>query len=206
MTAPHTMAARRSRIRGLLASESISSQDQLRESLAAGGVIVTQATLSRDLEAIGAVKLAGADGAVRYGIPEPTVIARLEQPNGVDAVARIVCDVLVGAEAAENLAVLRTPPGAAMYLAGTIDRAGTEGVIGTVAGDDTVIVVTRSAKDATELCRRLLEVAEGAQSLGSQNRQAPPTGAQRGMTRRTESASYRSARPTGGESTRRRSS
>jgi transcriptional regulator of arginine metabolism len=164
MSVPQTMTARRARIRELLTSTDVASQDHLRLLLAAEGVHVTQATLSRDLDRIGAIKDTSRDGAVRYIVPADPVIARLAPPGGMDTAARIVAEVLVSAEAAQNLVVLRTPPGAAMYLAGTLDRAVSDDIVGTVAGDDTVMVVMRSNEAAGDLCTRLLELAEGRKS------------------------------------------
>lgn len=161
MSAPHTMVARRERIRGLITTGSVSSQEGLRTLLAGEGIAVTQATLSRDLDAIGAVKSAGPDGEVRYVLREPANVARLQPSTGVETVTRLVGEVLVGADSAENLAVLRTPPGAAMYLAGALDRSGMADLLGTVAGDDTVLVVMRNAEAAEQLCALLLSMAEG---------------------------------------------
>lgn len=160
MTAARSQGARRARIRALLLAHPIGSQAALRSALASEGITVTQATLSRDLDALGAVKEHGDNGSVRYTVPDDA-IARIV-PTG-DPVGRIAAEVLLAAEAAQNLAVLRTPPGAAMYLAGALDRAGALGemaIVGTVAGDDTVMVVLRTADDAQALCRRLLGLAE----------------------------------------------
>jgi transcriptional regulator of arginine metabolism len=162
MSSPQTMTARRAQIRSLLLDTIVTSQDQLRTLLRELGVEVTQATLSRDLEAIGAAKGIAPDGCVRYVVPEMSLATRLVPAAGFDSIARVISDVLVSAVAAENLAVLRTPPGAAMYLAGTLDRTGVPQIVGTVAGDDTVIVVTPGASEAAELCVRLLDLASGA--------------------------------------------
>jgi transcriptional regulator of arginine metabolism len=161
MSAPQTMTARRAQIRSLLLDTIVTSQDQLRTLLREIGVDVTQATLSRDLEAIGADKGISADGCVRYVVAEDSLAARLGPAAGLDSIARVISEVLVSAVAAENLAVLRTPPGAAMYLAGSLDRAGSPEIVGTVAGDDTVIVVTPGASEAAELCARILDLASG---------------------------------------------
>jgi transcriptional regulator of arginine metabolism len=161
MSSPQTMTARRAQIRALLLDTIVTSQDQLRTLLRELGVEVTQATLSRDLEAIGAAKGIAQDGCVRYVVPEVSLATRLVPAAGLDSIARVISDVLVSAVAAENLAVLRTPPGAAMYLAGTLDRSGAPQIVGTVAGDDTVIVVTPGASEAAELCVRLLDLASG---------------------------------------------
>ncbi len=161
MSAPQTMTARRAQIRSLLLDTIVTSQDQLRTLLRELGVDVTQATLSRDLEAIGADKGISADGCVRYVVAEDSLAARLGPAAGLDSIARVISEVLVSAVAAENLAVLRTPPGAAMYLAGSLDRADSPEIVGTVAGDDTVIVVTPGASEAAELCARILDLASG---------------------------------------------
>jgi transcriptional regulator of arginine metabolism len=156
MSSPQTMTARRAQIRSLLFDTIVTSQDQLRTLLREVGVDVTQATLSRDLEAIGADKGISTDGCVRYVVAEDPMVARLVPAAGLDSIARVISAV-----AAENLAVLRTPPGAAMYLAGSLDRAGSPQIVGTVAGDDTVIVVTPGASEAAELCVRILNLASG---------------------------------------------
>ena len=156
LSTPQTMPARRARIAASLASRTVSSQHELGQLLLAEGVSVTQTTLSRDLESIGAIKQTDAAGQPRY------VLATTGSSLGSnsDLMGRIVAEVLIGAEAAQNIAVLHTPPGAAHYLAGTLDRSGSADVIGTVAGDDTVLVVTRNSKAAVDLCTRLLRLAE----------------------------------------------
>lgn len=162
MSAPTSMAARRARIAELISTLAIVSQGDLRTLLESEGITVTQATVSRDLEAIGAVKRHEVDGSIRYEIVQPTV-SRLSPSTGADALARVAADVLLDAEAALNIAVLHTPPGAAHYLAGFLDRTNVEDLVGTVAGDDTVIVVMRSTEAARDLCDRLLLLAGGGQ-------------------------------------------
>lgn len=165
MSSPQTMTARRAQIRSLLLDTIVTSQDQLRTLLHDLGVDVTQATLSRDLEAIGAAKGIAPDGCVRYVVPESPLAARPAATAGLDSLSRVISEVLVSAVSAENIAVLRTPPGAAMYLAGTLDRSGAPQIVGTVAGDDTVIVVTPGALDAADLCRRLIGLASGNEGI-----------------------------------------
>lgn len=186
VSSPQSMTARRSRVRSLLIDEVVTSQDQLRTLLADQGIEVTQATLSRDLEAIGAAKGIAADGSVRYIAADAGQVTRHVPAAGLDAIARVINEVLVSAVAAENLAVLRTPPGAAMYLAGTLDRAGAPEIIGTVAGDDTVLVVTPSADEAVVLCTRLLELASGSGTgLSTPYRSQHGRSSRRGNQRRT---------------------
>lgn len=155
------MTARRARICVLLDTGAVTSQHELGQLLVAEGIKVTQATLSRDLESIGAVKQIDADGQIRYVTPTADT-TRSPGRSHSDLVSRIVADVLVGADAAQNIAVLHTPPGAAHYLAGTLDRSGWQEIVGTVAGDDTVLVVMRSDQAALEFCARLVRVAERA--------------------------------------------
>jgi transcriptional regulator of arginine metabolism len=155
------MTARRARITAIIAARPISSQDELRRALADEGFEVTQATLSRDLDALGAGKHAAEDGTVAYvvgadaafdtSVPNPATRAALE---------RLAPDLLLRAEAAGNIAVLHTPPGAAQFFAGHLDRGAHDGIVGTVAGDDTIIIVMRTPHQAEDLCRALLSLAE----------------------------------------------
>jgi transcriptional regulator of arginine metabolism len=126
-------ATRRGLIRRLIVEREIGSQADLVELLAERGHVVTQATVSRDLLAIGARKLPAPDGSPRYVLAAPSQA----DPELTDTVAGYVVEIAVSG----NLVVLRTPPGAAMLVASAVDRHGVDGVIGTVAGDDTVLVV-----------------------------------------------------------------
>lgn len=167
---PNTKAARQARIAELLHREPIRSQTELGRLLAAAGLVATQATLSRDLDELGAVKVRAGDGSLIYVLPEdgtrPSGLPMSTEPES--RLARFVEELLVSAEASANLVVLRTPPGGAHLLASALDRAGLPEVIGTVAGDDTVLLVCRSlsARPAPtvgdELAARLLRLAEGA--------------------------------------------
>jgi len=152
VNAPRTMTARRARIVQLIESQVIESQEELVSLLAAEGMRVTQATVSRDLDDLGAHKVAES-GRQRYVIGErvPGVDSRLH---------KLLPDVLVAAEGSANIAVLRTPPGAAQYLASAIDHAELTEVLGTVAGDDTVFVVTRSPKGGEGLANQFIDHAQ----------------------------------------------
>jgi transcriptional regulator of arginine metabolism len=135
----------------LLASHSVRSQSELAAMLAAEGIEVTQATLSRDLEELGAVKLRGADGGTGvYVVPEDGSPVR-GVAGGTDRMSRLLNDLLVSTDASGNLAVLRTPPGGAHYLASAIDRAALPYVVGTIAGDDTIVVIAREPMTGAEL-------------------------------------------------------
>jgi len=160
--APLTKAARQARITELLAAGPVASQTELGRLLAEAGVLVTQATVSRDLEEIGAVKVRTPAGTA-YAVP-PENAPRGGSSEAVDArLGRLLEELLVSAEATGELVVVRTPPGGAHLLGSALDRAGLPEVAGTVAGDDTVLLVTRSpASPASgELAARLLRLAEG---------------------------------------------
>jgi transcriptional regulator of arginine metabolism len=144
-------AGRQARIVAILSTAEVRSQGELAALLAADGIEVTQATLSRDLEELGAVKLRGADGGTGiYVVPEDGSPVR-GVSGGTDRMSRLLSDLLVSTDASGNLAVLRTPPGAAHYLASAIDRAALPQVVGTVAGDDTIFVVAREPMTGAEL-------------------------------------------------------
>jgi len=128
---------RQHRIAQILRQESVSSQDHLVELLTAQGVAVTQATVSRDLDDLGAVKVPTGGGSV-YAIPElPS-----EQVAPDDHLRRVLGEWVVAVACSHNLVVLNTPPGSAHVVGSAIDRSSVYGVLGTVAGDDTVLVVT----------------------------------------------------------------
>lgn len=154
-TADITRAGRQARIVAILSSSSISSQSELAVRLADEGIDVTQATLSRDLEELGAVKLRGADGGVGvYVVPEDGSPVR-GVSGGTARLSRLLSELLVSTDASANLAVLRTPPGGADYLASAIDRAALPYVVGTIAGDDTLFVAAREPMTGAELARTL---------------------------------------------------
>lgn len=153
-----TRAGRQARIVALLAAGPVHSQGELAALLAADGIEVTQATLSRDLEELGAVKLRGADGGVgRYVVPEDGSPVR-GVTGGTERLCRLLGELLVGTDASANTAVLRTPPGAADYLASAIDRAALPYVVGTIAGDDTIFVLAREPMTGAELATTLVNL------------------------------------------------
>jgi transcriptional regulator of arginine metabolism len=140
MTGPVTRAGRHARIVQLIRERAIRSQTELAEFLAGDGVQVTQATLSRDLEELGAVKVSGA-----YLIPEDGKRPLREAEQAPARLIRLLRELLTGVDASANIAVLRTPPGAAQFLASALDRSGLSDVVGTIAGDDTILVVARDS-------------------------------------------------------------
>ena len=188
---PVTKAARQAQIADILTRARVRSQEELADLLAQRGVKVTQATLSRDLEELGAVRLRGAGGTLVYalpgdpggpgsrpgGLPGPPAESPAGQPGPAGgwpgawltgradegasgALARMGPELLLSAEASANLVVLRTPAGAAQFLASAIDHAGWPAILGTVAGDDTVLVITREPAGGNEVAESLLRLAE----------------------------------------------
>jgi transcriptional regulator of arginine metabolism len=209
---PVTKAARHAQIAGILEQAAVRSQDELADWLARRGVRVTQTTLSRDLEELGAVRLRGPDGALFYALPgvpggpgsHPGGLTesmpgrgggsggadgggRVSEPGaaagsaaaglpgqagrtgpehgGLAAeprarLARAAAELLVAAEASANLVILRTPAGAAQFLASVLDHASWPSILGTVAGDDTVLVIARDPAGGEELAQALLRLAE----------------------------------------------
>ena len=148
-------AGRQARIIAIVSSTSVHSQSELVALLADEGIEVTQATLSRDLEELGAVKLRGADGGGGvYVVPEDGSPVR-GVAGGTERLSRLLGELLVSTDASANLAVLRTPPGAAHYLASAIDRAAPPEVVGTIAGDDTIMVVARDPMTGAQLAAML---------------------------------------------------
>jgi transcriptional regulator of arginine metabolism len=153
-----TRAGRQARIVAILSARAVRSQSELAAALAAEGIETTQATLSRDLEELGAVKLRGADGgAGAYVVPEDGSPVR-GVSGGTERLSRLLGELMVSSDASGNLTVLRTPPGAAHYLALAIDRAALPYVVGTVAGDDTILVVARDPMTGAELATRFEEL------------------------------------------------
>lgn len=165
MTAAVGRSARQARIRELIESQAVTSQTHLAALLGAAGIEVTQATLSRDLEELGAVKLRGSDGApASYVLPPENAPLRPAQAAPARLI-RLLADLLVHAEGSANLAVLRTPPGAAQFLASALDKVGLPDVLGTIAGDDTLLVVSREPDGGPALADRLRGLAAGTPAI-----------------------------------------
>lgn len=130
-------AQRQHRIRQILAEHAVGSQGQLVDLLADAEVVATQATVSRDLEDLGAMKVRVPGGATVYAIPElPS-----EQFAPEDHLRRVLGEWLVDVERSGDLVVLRTPPGSAHVVASALDRSGLPRLLGTVAGDDTILAI-----------------------------------------------------------------
>jgi transcriptional regulator of arginine metabolism len=139
----------------LIEQHTVCNQMELVELLAAEGVAATQATVSRDLEDLGAIKIRLPGGDSAYAIPA----LPKEQVAPEDHLRRVFGDWVVEVSHSQNLVVLRTPPGSAHVVGSALDRAALAGVLGTVAGDDTLIVVASETTGGRELAAHLADLA-----------------------------------------------
>ena len=144
-------AQRQRRIVQLLRRQAVSSQEELARLLRKHGEQVTQATLSRDLEELGAIRMRE-NGRVVYRLPD-------EPPAGEDWLQHMLMEFMLEVEASGNLVVIKTPPGGANAVARALDNTGVKDVIGTVAGDDTIMVVCREGVKGQTVARRLRTLA-----------------------------------------------
>jgi transcriptional regulator of arginine metabolism len=150
-----TKAHRQHRIAKLLADHAVTSQTQLVDLLAGEGIAATQATVSRDLEDLGAIKVRVPGGETVYAIPE---LPRA-QLAPEDHLRRVLGEWAVDVVSSGNLAVVRTPPGSAHVVASALDRAGLPEMIGTVAGDDTLVVIAEESIGGAKLATLLRDLA-----------------------------------------------
>lgn len=159
---PMTRAARHQRITDLLERHAVGSQGQLLDLLAEDGISVTQATLSRDLVDLEAVKVRQGRHLV-YAVPglggDVTPRPAQDDVEISSRLARLCQELLVSARSVGNQVVLRTPPGAAQFLASAIDRSHTPDILGTIAGDDTILVITTAPDGGAATAERLLALA-----------------------------------------------
>ena len=146
---------RQHRIARLLEGHAVTSQAQLVDLLAADGVLATQATVSRDLEDLGAVRVRAGGGELVYAIPE----LPKEQRAPEDHLKRVLGEWVVEIAHSANLVVLRTPPGSAHVVGSALDRAALPDILGTVAGDDTLLVVAAERIGGAKVARRLSDLA-----------------------------------------------
>ncbi|EHB87734.1 arginine repressor [Rothia mucilaginosa] len=156
MPFPSTKIARQARIVELLQTRRVRSQAELAQYLTDDGMKVTQATLSRDLVEIGAERIRDEGAGLIYAVPNYPA----RRGGGTAPDARMISlfkELLITAEGSANITVLRTPPGAAQFLASSIDQGGLEAIMGTIAGDDTVIVITRDPNGGAALAESFLD-------------------------------------------------
>jgi transcriptional regulator of arginine metabolism len=172
---PATRAARLSAIEEALATHVITSQSQLSSILNGEGIEVTQATLSRDLDEMHATKTRLDDGTVAYTVDRESGYPRVEQVGGEEAcgsaalqkieqqMSRVLSGLVTSVAFARNLVVVHTPSGAAQYVASVIDRQPIDSVLGTIAGDDTVLVICTDERTAGLRAQWLLDIASQRQ-------------------------------------------
>lgn len=153
-TSAQSVAARRAKAISLIQEGLVHSQSDLVVLLKKAGYKVTQTTASRDLEEIGAIRARNTVGESTYEIRE----------SSDDAIVRstpVPSQLILSVDHSANLAVIHTPPGAAQFLASSLDHANLTGVIGTIAGDDTIILVSKKATGGANLAKELLAYARG---------------------------------------------
>lgn len=139
----------------LIESQVVANQQALVDLLADEGVIATQATVSRDLEDLGAIKVRMPGGESAYAIPA----LPKEQRAPEDHLRRVFGDWVVEVASSDNLVVVRTPPGSAHVVASALDRSGLTGILGTVAGDDTILIVVAADVGGAVIAARLSDLA-----------------------------------------------
>lgn len=146
---------RQQAISKLVMKHAVTNQPQLVDLLAADGIAATQATVSRDLEDLGAVKVRVPGGETVYAIPEfePARLAPEDQ------LRRVLGEWVAEVKRSGNLVVLRTPPGCAHVVASALDRSGMDGILGTVAGDDTLLCVAEESMGGEALATMLRDIA-----------------------------------------------
>jgi transcriptional regulator of arginine metabolism len=142
-------------IADLIRSSALASQEELAERLSGLGFAVTQATVSRDLEQLGAVKVRRA-GQLSYVLPEQV---RDSPPR----LAMVFRDWVRSVEGASNMVVIKTPPGSAHLVGVALDQSDVEEIVGTICGDDTIFVAARSASDAESLAAKLRALSSNLQ-------------------------------------------
>ena len=159
---PMSKAARQHLIASVIERNAIRSQGELVELLNERGIVATASTVSRDLTEMEAVRVRHEDGSLVYAVPGEGGDRSPRAAGGAAAqqrLARLAHELLVSAEASANLVVLRTPPGAAQFLASAVDHVGHPGILGTIAGDDTVLVIARDPSGGEALATHFTELA-----------------------------------------------
>ncbi len=150
-----TKPQRQHRIQRLLEDNAVSTQERLVELLAADGVVATQATVSRDLEDIGAIKVRVPGGETVYAVPAMPKDAVAPEEH----LRRVCSEWVVEVSHSHNIVVLRTPPGSAHVVGSALDRAGLPEVLGTVAGDDTLMLIAAESTTGQSVAHRISALA-----------------------------------------------
>jgi len=143
---------RQKKILELVEQNVIRTQEELAEALKNAGFDVTQATVSRDIKELGLVKIPFKKDSYRYALPQKTVSAA-----SVERLKRLFADAVSSYEQSENLIVIKTLPGAAQGVASAIDQVSFPEILGTIAGDDTILIIARNRDDVSKLLTRFDE-------------------------------------------------
>jgi transcriptional regulator of arginine metabolism len=153
-----SVSARRSKAISLIKAGVVHSQSDLVKLLKKAGFVVTQATASRDLEEVGAVRSRNESGELIYQIGTTS-------DGAISKSMPLPADLILSVESSGNLAVVRTPPGGAQFLASSLDNSGIKSIIGTIAGDDTVLVVSKKSNGGAELAKELLSFGNSSKKI-----------------------------------------
>jgi transcriptional regulator of arginine metabolism len=153
-----SVSARRSKAISLIKAGVVHSQSDLVKLLKKAGFDVTQATASRDLEEVGAVRSRNESGELVYQIGTSA-------DGAISKSMPLPSDLILSVESSGNLAVVRTPPGGAQFLASSLDNSGIKSIIGTIAGDDTVLVVSKKSNGGADLAKELLSFGSSSKRI-----------------------------------------
>jgi len=150
-------AQRQAKILEIVRERTIETQEELAAALRAEGFEVTQATVSRDIKELSLIKIPGENNTSYYASPDEPMMRR----GNEDRLRRLVRMSLTDINSSENLIIIKTPPGEAQGMASAIDHAHWPEIIGTVAGDDTILVITKPKEVTPQVVQRFLELARG---------------------------------------------
>lgn len=160
MKYPDSKLARQHIIEELIVNKAINSQNELLKLLKAKGFKITQTTLSRDLDEIGAVKKNKSDGNSTYSIDRKSADRMTENKEARQRLEKSLSEFVISVDSSANLAIIHTPAGAAQYVASLIDQSAIDKVIATIAGDNTVLVVTKGIDDGRKVAGQIWDYAK----------------------------------------------
>lgn len=138
----------------IIKEKDIGTQDELVQELIKAGFKVTQATISRDIKELGLIKVPGANGVSRYALPGDTLNLKSD-----DRIKRLFKSSVVSVDSSENLVLIKTLPGEAQGVASAIDNAEWPEIIGTVAGDDTILAVVKPKRVTPAVMQKFISLA-----------------------------------------------
>jgi len=160
MKYPDSKTARQHVIEELIVNKEISSQNELLNMLKSKGFDITQTTLSRDLDEINAVKNVKIDGKNVYTIKKNSADKLQSSRDVRNKLEKSLSEFVISVDSSANLAIIHTPAGAAQYVASLIDQAAMEKVLATIAGDNTVLVVTKGLDDGKKVASQIWDYAK----------------------------------------------